>query len=208
MLLHGGAGVISGQSTTASRQLDNAIFTPIDAFHWAALQRWMYNASDAAMSNATYVQPSPPPLPPSPAAQTLTCSAAEEGSTRLVGIGAAAVNSPQGRLEICHAGQWGTFCVSRIYNLFGLPEAKVACRQLGFSGVNARFVMANAYFGQAAASQPLWLTRVACYGNETSLMDCSRSMWGALAFCTHQFDVGLVCDGADYVRSSNAADCE
>ena len=39
-------------------------------------------------------------------------------------------NRFEGRVELCHNGQWKRVC---IYGWFG-EEANVACRQLGFSG--------------------------------------------------------------------------
>lgn len=44
---------------------------------------------------------------------------------RLVGPGS---RLEEGRLEVLHQGQWGTVCDDN----FGLQEATVACRQLGF----------------------------------------------------------------------------
>ena len=53
---------------------------------------------------------------------TANCS---DGDLRLRGTN----NSQEGRVEICYEGQWGTVCD----DLWGTNDAKVACRQLGFS---------------------------------------------------------------------------
>ncbi len=51
------------------------------------------------------------------------------GDLRLVN--STSINTPAGRLEIFLTGVWGTVCSDG----FGLTEARVACRQLGYSSV-------------------------------------------------------------------------
>ena len=48
------------------------------------------------------------------------------GALRLAGSGS---SSTQGRLEICYSNRWGTVCDDD----WGSNDAKVACRQLGYS---------------------------------------------------------------------------
>ena len=48
------------------------------------------------------------------------------GALRLAGSGSF---STQGRLEICYSNQWGTVCDDD----WDSTDAKVACRQLGYS---------------------------------------------------------------------------
>lgn len=64
---------------------------------------------------------------------------AGEGDVRLaLGASAPDGSAEYGRLEIFHAGGWGTVCDNAFINRFGRPpgfspgSADVACRQMGF----------------------------------------------------------------------------
>ena len=57
-----------------------------------------------------------------PTTRTANCT---DGELRLRG----GATSREGRVEMCYERQWGTVCDSS----WGTNDAKVACRQLGFS---------------------------------------------------------------------------
>lgn len=54
-----------------------------------------------------------------------------QGDLRLVG----GANNMTGRLEVCNANEWGTVCDDNFF----LIDARVACRQLGFSDAGKAF---------------------------------------------------------------------
>ena len=56
---------------------------------------------------------------------SLTAVPCTNGDIRLRG----SANTYEGRVEICNNNAWGTVCD----DLWGTPDASVACRQLGFS---------------------------------------------------------------------------
>ena len=49
----------------------------------------------------------------------------QNGDIRLQG----GANSLEGRVEVCNENRWGSVCD----DAFGAPEARVVCRQLGYS---------------------------------------------------------------------------
>ncbi|ETE70263.1 Neurotrypsin, partial [Ophiophagus hannah] len=97
----------------------------------------------------------------------------------------------EGRVEVYHAGQWGTICDDQWDN----ADAEVVCRQLGFGGVAKSW--SQAYFGEG--SGPVLLDEVRCTGNELSIEQCLKSSWQEHN-CGHKEDAGVSCtplaDGA------------
>ncbi|XP_078607293.1 uncharacterized protein LOC144879573 isoform X3 [Branchiostoma floridae x Branchiostoma japonicum] len=108
----------------------------------------------------------------------VVCS--NDGQIRLVGGSTA----NEGRVEVYHNGEWGTVCDDN----FGIDDANVVCRQLGYGG--AAEARGSASFGEG--SDRIWLDEVACGGSEARLVDCGRIVWGSHN-CQHSEDAGVVC---------------
>ena len=92
-----------------------------------------------------------------------------------------------GIVRVYHNGQWGTVCD----DAFGMNDAKVACRQLGFTKA-----LGPMWYGRGSGK--VWLDEMACTGSESSLQACSHDGWGIVdSLCkSHREDVGVVC--SDY----------
>jgi hypothetical protein len=106
-----------------------------------------------------------------------------EGQLRLVGGSA----PNEGRVEVFHAGQWGTVCD----DFWGQEDADVVCRQLGF-GPALSFPCCAA-FGQG--SDPIWMDNVTCNGTESRLVDCPFNGFG-INDCSHFEDASVTCGPA------------
>ena len=67
-------------------------------------------------------------------------------------------------------------------------DATVVCRQLGFySSVR---VYGSATYGQGTGS--IWLSRLSCFGNESSLFECDQ-LSVVTKNCTHSDDAAVNC---------------
>ncbi|NXT00738.1 NETR protein, partial [Jacana jacana] len=90
----------------------------------------------------------------------------------------------EGRVEVYHAGQWGTVCDDQ----WDDADAEVVCRQLGLGGVAKAW--SQAYFGEG--SGPVLLDEVQCTGNELSIEQCPKGSWREHN-CGHKEDAGVSC---------------
>ena len=104
---------------------------------------------------------------------------------RLVG----GVNNFEGRVEVYYQNQWGTVCD----DFWGLPDANVVCRQLGFGSATA--ALSFAAFGQGSGT--IWLDNLQCSGSENCLGNCTNNGWG-VHNCIHFEDAGVRCSGIVY----------
>jgi hypothetical protein len=87
-----------------------------------------------------------------------------EGEVRLIGT-----RKPNtGLVQIFHQNRWGFVCD----DYWGTPDTTVVCRQLGYlrggRTVKHKATIENVLF---------WMDNVACYGNETSLSQCTFPGW-------------------------------
>merc|ERR1712195_448875 len=90
----------------------------------------------------------------------------------------------QGRVEVFHAGSWGTVCDDGWTN----EDAQVVCRQLGFDDSTAT---ANSQAQYGAGSGSIHYDDVACTGSEDSLAACP-GLQGSHN-CAHSEDAGVDC---------------
>ena len=109
------------------------------------------------------------------------CLVDEEGAVRLVD---GRTGPHEGRVEVYYNGQWGTVCDDG----WDILDARVVCRQLGYTGATA--APRRAAFGQGVG--PILLDQVECDGTEANLTECSSNPLG-IHDCTHSEDAGAVC---------------
>lgn len=91
-----------------------------------------------------------------------------------------------GRVEIYHAGRWGTVCDDR----WSLPNADVVCREVKCGTVLE--AKKSAFFGEG--KDQIWLDDVQCSGQELSILKCAHREFGENN-CGHAEDAGVVCSG-------------
>ena len=88
-----------------------------------------------------------------------------------------------GRVEVYVNRRWGTICG----NGFGMKEAQVVCRTLGYDGT-PKPVHNIGYYGEGSRRSKIW--KLSCSGEEDSIFECSITEDHR---CTHKKDVGVEC---------------
>ena len=96
----------------------------------------------------------------------------------------------EGRVEVFYRGAWGTVCDDG----WGLNDARVVCRELGYEGAVSAYQ--GAHFGEGKG--PIWLDNVECRGSESRLDQCRHNGVG-VHNCAHDEDAGVLCQ-SEYVR--------
>ena len=91
----------------------------------------------------------------------------------------------EGRVEVLYNGVWGTVCDDS----WGIEDATVVCRQLGFSDVGAQ-AHSQAHFGQGSGS--IMMDDLGCTGTETSIDQYSHRGWESHN-CAHSEDASVIC---------------
>ena len=89
-----------------------------------------------------------------------------------------------GRVEIFREGFWGALCSVA----WDLKDADVVCRQLGYPGA-----LADTGHGEFGSITPVWVTTVACQGNETRLDPCFEGGWKHESHCWKRHGAGVIC---------------
>jgi hypothetical protein len=105
------------------------------------------------------------------------------------------VYSNEGRVEVYCNGQWGTICDDE----FGEREAKLICRQLGYSNF-ANFDHIPNLAGNE--TQPIWMDYITCGDSPVCLNDCQQCPSTEYHDCHHLEDVTIECSN-DLLPSLN-----
>jgi deleted-in-malignant-brain-tumors protein 1 len=92
-------------------------------------------------------------------------------------------SSYEGLVEICSDGSWGYICPRYWDN----TDAKVVCRQLGYTDIGAVTFISSSSFGKGAG--PLHFSNFHCSGSENNLISCTHYTYS----CSYGYHAGVIC---------------
>ena len=98
-------------------------------------------------------------------------------------------NEFTGLLEICYKGHWGTVCNDGTFNS---SAVSVICSSLGYAS-DGGSLLSGAVYGQGESV--IWLSKVVCNGQESSLDECAHLGFGILSSScySHSQDINIHC---------------
>uniref|UniRef100_A0A1X7SHE3 SRCR domain-containing protein n=1 Tax=Amphimedon queenslandica TaxID=400682 RepID=A0A1X7SHE3_AMPQE len=104
------------------------------------------------------------------------------------------ISSNEGRVEILRNGVRSSVCDEG----WGLPDAEVICRVLGYP--RASRTLAGSWFGKGEGA--VW-SGVDCTGNEASLSFCPNNTGSTSSACSsHSSDASVVCSSSSSVSQT------
>ena len=92
----------------------------------------------------------------------------------------------EGRVQMLLDGVWGIVC-NRVWR-YDIHNARVACRQLGFSNISGRWRPST-----SKNMSPRILEDLNCTGNEQSILNCSYSRATVEDFCSIGTILSVIC---------------
>ncbi|KAH3768292.1 hypothetical protein DPMN_169504 [Dreissena polymorpha] len=98
-------------------------------------------------------------------------------------------NPAEGRVEIKGFDTWGTVCSDD----FGIKEAEVICRMLGY--LHAKSVAVKGSYG--IGSGPIFIDELNCGDDASHINDCEYNTYHN---CSHEHDVSVICTDCDNVE--------
>ncbi|XP_073667835.1 CD5 antigen-like [Paramisgurnus dabryanus] len=115
---------------------------------------------------------------------TSTCSHEQDAGVICRDIKLVGGTSPcDGRLQVLYDDHWGSVC----HTGWGLDEAAVVCKELGCGATGEPVSYVGPFVG------PIWMSNIACTGNELTVRNCSFTGWG-LSSCMNGLYAGVICN--------------
>lgn len=103
----------------------------------------------------------------------------------------------EGLLEVRYQGAWHSVC----NDLFGLNDARVFCRELGYG---APVTYDHGEYGESVGD--VLVDDLQCTGNEKSFVECLQRRWFD-GDCSHSEDIGLSCSPAPVTNIRSWGSC-